>query len=253
MTGFAAASYQRGVDFYQIPTTLLSQVDSSVGGKTGVNHPLGKNMVGAFKQPKAVFIDPNTLKTLAKKEFIAGFAEVIKHGVIQDEVYLDYLEANIDSIFSLNEAAVGSVISRSCEIKSSVVAKDETEQGLRAILNYGHTFGHAIETTMGYGEWLHGEAVGAGMVMAADLSQMLGYISESQLNRIRTLIQKAGLPVLPPNSMTIDNFLTAIARDKKVDAGNLKFVLVKNVGDGFISGDVTLAELKLLLSKYCLS
>lgn len=251
MTGYAAASYQRGVDFYQFPTTLLSQVDSSVGGKTGVNHPLGKNMIGAFKQPKAVFIDPKTLTTLPKTEFVAGFAEVIKHGLIHDTEYLAFLENELVSILALEESAISRVISRSCEIKSSVVSKDETEQGVRAILNLGHTFGHAIETTMGYGNWLHGEAVGAGMVMAADLSQRLGHLSDADVARATLLIEQSGLPVKVPSSMTPEQFMTAMARDKKVDAGNMKFILLKNLGDGYVASDVPIDKLEQTLQHFC--
>jgi 3-dehydroquinate synthase len=237
MTGFAAACYQRGVDFYQIPTTLLSQVDSSVGGKTGVNHTLGKNMIGAFKQPKAVFIDPITLKTLPEKEFSAGFAEVIKHGVIQDADYFRYLEDNLDKIFQQDSDALIDIIARSCEIKSEVVSKDETEQGIRAILNLGHTFGHAIETVMGYGNWLHGEAVATGIVMAADMSQRMGLIDETDVERIKSLIRRSNLPVDAPASMTTEQFKTAMMRDKKVDAGTLRLVLIRALGDAFVSAD----------------
>lgn len=237
MTGFAAASYQRGVDFYQIPTTLLSQVDSSVGGKTGVNHPLGKNMIGAFKQPKAVFIDPATLSTLPSNEFSAGFAEVIKHAVIQSIDYLDYLETHLDDIFALKEDVLIEVIAKSCEIKSRVVSLDETEQGIRAILNLGHTFGHAIETTMGYGQWLHGEAVATGIVMAAVMSEKLGYIQAADVDRIRHLIERSNLPVTAPDSMTLEQFQVAMLRDKKVDAGTLRLVLIRAIGDAFVTAD----------------
>ncbi|WP_196156873.1 3-dehydroquinate synthase [Reinekea sp. G2M2-21] len=251
MTGFAAASYQRGVDFYQIPTTLLSQVDSSVGGKTGVNHPLGKNMIGAFKQPLAVFIDPSTLRTLPAREFSAGFAEVMKHGIIQDADYFEFLESNLEQIFNLDDEILVSVIARSCEIKADVVSKDETEQGLRATLNLGHTFGHAIETTLGYGEWLHGEAVGVGMVMAADLSHRLGLVGESDVDRIGALVKKAKLPVTVPSSMTSAQFMTAMARDKKVDAGTLRLILLRGLGQGFVTGDFDQAKLSETLAAFC--
>ncbi len=251
MTGFAAASYQRGVDFYQIPTTLLSQVDSSVGGKTGVNHPLGKNMIGAFKQPLAVFIDPSTLSTLPTREFSAGFAEVMKHGIIQDADYFEFLESHIEQIFNLNDEILVSVIARSCEIKADVVSKDETEQGLRATLNLGHTFGHAIETTLGYGEWLHGEAVGVGMVMAADLSHRLGLVGKSDVDRISALVKKAKLPVAVPSSMTSAQFMTAMARDKKVDAGTLRLILLRGLGQGFVSADFDQAKLSETLAAFC--
>lgn len=250
MTGFAAASYQRGVDFYQIPTTLLSQVDSSVGGKTGVNHPLGKNMIGAFKQPKAVFIDPNTLRTLPEKEFAAGFAEVIKHGVIQDADYFHFLESNLDRILNLDSSALIDVISRSCEIKSNVVSQDETEQGIRAILNLGHTFGHAIETTMGYGQWLHGEAVATGIVMAADMSQRLGYIDQPTVERVKRLIAASGLPVTAPESMTVEQFKTAMMRDKKVDAGTLRLVLIEQLGKAFVTADFSTDALEETLQAF---
>ncbi len=251
MTGFAAASYQRGVDFYQIPTTLLSQVDSSVGGKTGVNHPLGKNMIGAFKQPLAVFIDPSTLRTLPGREFSAGFAEVMKHGIIQDSDYFEFLESHIEQIFSLNDEILVSVIARSCEIKADVVSKDETEQGLRATLNLGHTFGHAIETTLGYGEWLHGEAVGVGMVMAADLSHRLGLVDKRSVDRISALVNKAKLPVAVPSSMTSEQFMTAMARDKKVDAGTLRLILLRGIGQGFVTADFSPAKLSETLTAFC--
>jgi 3-dehydroquinate synthase len=251
MTGFAAASYQRGIDFFQIPTTLLSQVDSSVGGKTGVNHKLGKNMIGAFKQPKAVFIDPTTLSTLPKEEFVAGFAEVIKHGLIFDASYFEFLETHLDDILALKSEIIEDVILKSCEIKSSVVSKDETEQGIRAILNLGHTFGHAIETTVGYGNWLHGEAVGVGMIMAADLSCRLGLLSEDTVKRIRNFIVLSGLPGEIPESMNSDDFMIAMARDKKVDAGQLKFVLLRALGDGFVSDSVPPSLLEETLATFC--
>ena len=199
MTGFAAACYQRGVPFIQIPTTLLSQVDSSVGGKTGINHPLGKNMIGAFYQPKAVLADTDTLKTLPARELSAGLAEVIKYGLIRDAGFLAWLEANMDKLRALDPAAIAHAIYRSCEIKAQVVGEDEREGGIRAILNLGHTFGHAIETGMGYGVWLHGEAVGAGMVMAAQASQRLGWLSAADVARTRAIIRAAGLPDVAPD------------------------------------------------------
>ncbi len=251
MTGFAAASYQRGVDFVQIPTTLLSQVDSSVGGKTGVNHALGKNMIGAFKQPLAVFIDPSTLLTLPENEFAAGFAEVIKHGVIQGVDYFTLLETRLAEIFALDMVALTDVISGSCAIKAHVVAQDETEQGLRAILNFGHTFGHAIETTMGYGQWLHGEAVAVGMVMATDMSARLGLIEPVLAERIIRLIEQSGLPIRVPDEMTVESFMTAIYRDKKVDAGTLRLVLVRALGDGFLTAEFDPAVLKDTLARFC--
>ena len=251
ITGFAAASYQRGVDFVQMPTTLLSQVDSSVGGKTGVNHRLGKNMIGAFKQPLAVFIDSSTLTTLPKKELIAGFAEVIKHGAIQDAEYFAYLEANVDAILSLQDEVITEVILGSCAIKASVVAQDETEQGLRAILNLGHTFGHAVETSLGYGQWLHGEAVGLGLVMAAQLSVKMGLLSRGDAQRISALVDKAGLPMMVPTQMSKEDFLTAMYRDKKVDAGTLRLVLLRSLGDAFVSADFDLDLLDATLNQFC--
>ncbi len=251
MTGYAAACYQRGVDFFQMPTTLLSQVDSSVGGKTGVNHPLGKNMIGAFKQPLAVFIDPMTLSTLPAPEIKAGFAEVIKHGIIQDSDYFKYLEENLDKIYALDESALNYIISGSCQIKASVVAQDETEQGIRATLNLGHTFGHAVETTLGYGTWLHGEAVGLGMVMAADLSCRLGLIDSDAVKRVTELIERAGLPIIAPPSMSPEQFMTAMARDKKVESGTLRLVLFKSIGDGFVTADFAVEKLQETLRAFC--
>ncbi|MFQ3228675.1 3-dehydroquinate synthase [Reinekea sp.] len=251
MTGFAAATYQRGVDFLQVPTTLLSQVDSSVGGKTGVNHPLGKNMIGAFKQPLAVFIDPTVLSTLPENEFAAGFAEVIKHGALHDETYLAYLEENLDSILALEHASLIEVISRSCEIKAAVVAQDETEQGVRATLNFGHTFGHAVETTMGYGTYLHGEGVAIGMVMAAYMSAHLGYICKADAARLTKLIRRSNLPVDSPEGMTSDQYLTAMYRDKKVDAGTLKLILLKQLGHAFITSEFSQDDLLATLNHFC--
>lgn len=251
MTGFAAASYQRGVDFLQIPTTLLSQVDSSVGGKTGVNHPLGKNMIGAFKQPIAVFIDPVSLTTLPTVEFAAGFAEVIKHGVIQSKDYLSMLERNFDAIFQLDPAALTEVIVGSCEIKASVVSQDETEQGIRAILNLGHTFGHAIETAVGYGNWLHGNAVAVGMLMAASLSAKMGHISKLELDRLEALLVKSKLPVTVPRIMTKETFLQGMYRDKKVDSGTLKLVLIKQMGDAYITSQFSATLLDEVIDEFC--
>ena len=224
--GFVAASYQRGVPFIQVPTTLLSQVDSSVGGKTAVNHELGKNMIGAFHQPNAVIIDTDTLNTLPARELSAGLAEVIKHGVLADVTYFDRIEADMDRLLALDSASLVTAIRRSCEIKAAVVAGDEKESGERALLNFGHTFGHAIETGMGYGEWLHGESVGAGMVMAADLSLRLGRCSEQDVQRIRGLIEKAGLPTTRPQNLAADEMLALMARDKKVTDAGMRFVLL---------------------------
>ena len=235
MTGFAAASYQRGVDFIQIPTTLLSQVDSSVGGKTGVNHPRGKNMIGAFYQPKAVLADTDVLKTLPKRELAAGLAEVIKYGLIYDVEFLAWLEQNIDGLNECDPELLAYAIKRSCEIKAEVVAQDERESGIRAILNLGHTFGHAIETEQGYGNWLHGEAVGAGMWMAADLSHRLGWLSAGDLARTETLLRRANLPVRAPKDMTPERFIELMSLDKKVLDGRIRLVLLKQLGEAVVT------------------
>ncbi|MBA1279767.1 MULTISPECIES: 3-dehydroquinate synthase [Pseudomonadaceae] len=237
MAGFAAACYQRGVDFIQVPTTLLSQVDSSVGGKTGINHPLGKNMVGAFYQPQAVLIDIATLSTLPPRELSAGLAEVIKYGLICDEPFLSWLEDNIDSLRSLDHAALTEAIRRSCAAKARVVGADERESGIRATLNLGHTFGHAIETYQGYGVWLHGEAVSAGTVMALEMSRQLGWIAANERNRAVRLLARAGLPVVPPTNMSAADFLQHMAVDKKVLNGKLRLVLLKRLGEAVVTGD----------------
>jgi len=237
MTGFAAASYQRGVPFIQIPTTLLSQVDSSVGGKTGINHPLGKNMIGAFYQPKVVLADTDTLKTLPARELSAGLAEVIKYGLIWDVGFLAWLEANMDRLRALDPTTITHAIYRSCEIKAQVVGQDEREGGIRAILNLGHTFGHAIETGMGYGNWLHGEAVAAGMVMAAETSRRMGWLSEADVARARALIRVAGLPDVAPD-LGADTYLEYMGHDKKVEGGKMRFVLLKKLGEAVITADV---------------
>ncbi len=237
MTGFAAACYQRGVNFIQVPTTLLSQVDSSVGGKTGINHPLGKNMVGAFYQPQAVVIDTATLHTLPSRELSAGLAEVIKYGLIHDEPFLAWLEDNIEQICQLDNQALIETIERSCSAKAQVVSADERETGVRATLNLGHTFGHAIETEQGYGVWLHGEAVAAGTVMALEMSMQLGWLTESQRNRAIQILVRAGLPVIPPQDMTADIFLTHMAVDKKNIDGQIRLVLLRELGDAVITAD----------------
>ncbi|WP_456407805.1 3-dehydroquinate synthase [Thiolapillus sp.] len=237
MTGFAAACYQRGVDFIQAPTTLLSQVDSSVGGKTGVNHPLGKNMIGAFYQPNAVIIDIETLKTLPARELSAGLAEVIKHGIITDATYFSWLESHIQDLRTLDPVALAHAIEGSCRIKSRVVSADEKEAGQRALLNFGHTFGHAIETGMGYGVWLHGEAVGAGMCMAARMSRLLGWIGNEDEKRIVRLVKAAGLPVSPPPEISLERFRELMAVDKKVMAGQLRLVLLKDIGKALITNE----------------
>ena len=229
MTGFAAATYMRGVPFIQIPTTLLAQVDSSVGGKTGINHPLGKNMIGAFYQPQAVIADTSTLNTLPARELSAGLAEVIKHGAIIDAVFFDWIEANMARLVARDAQALSYAIQRSCEIKADVVRQDEREGGLRAILNFGHTFAHAIEAGMGYGVWLHGEAVGCGMVMAADLSCRLGFIEAAARERVRALVGAAGLPVIAPD-LGHARWLELMQVDKKNEGGAIKFILLKPLG-----------------------
>jgi shikimate kinase/3-dehydroquinate synthase len=246
MTGFAAATYLRGVPFIQIPTTLLAQVDSSVGGKTGINHPLGKNMIGAFYQPQLVLADTDTLDTLPDNELSAGLAEVIKYGLIRDLPFLEWLELNIDRLRARDTAALQYAIARSCQNKAEVVAADERESGERALLNLGHTFGHAIESGMGYGNWLHGEGVAAGTVMAADLSQRLGWISAQDVARIRKLFERAGLPVVSPD-LGADKYLELMGLDKKVEGGKLRFVLLKQVGQAVVYGDVPPALLQQTL------
>lgn len=234
LTGFAAAAYMRGVPFVQVPTTLLSQVDSSVGGKTGINHPLGKNMIGAFYQPQAVIADTSTLDTLPDRELSAGLSEVIKHGAIIDAPFFDWIEANIDKLVQKNADALAYAIKRSCEIKSDVVRQDEREGGLRAILNFGHTFGHAIEAGMGYGVWLHGEAVGCGMVMAADLSRRMGFIDEPARQRIAAVVKAAGLPTVAPD-LGAERWLELMEVDKKNEGGQIKFILLKPLGTSVIT------------------
>lgn len=239
LTGFAAASYQRGVRFIQVPTTLLSQVDSSVGGKTAVNHPLGKNMIGAFWQPASVVVDLDCLHTLPKRELSSGLAEVIKYGIILDGDFFHWLENNLDALLALDEKAMAYCIRRCCEIKADVVAADERETGLRALLNLGHTFGHAIEAEMGYGNWLHGEAVSAGMVMAARTSERLGQFAAQDTQRIITLLKRAGLPVHGPQEMTAEAYLPHMLRDKKVLAGEMRLVLPLAIGESEVRGGVS--------------
>ena len=229
MTGFAAACYMRGVPFVQVPTTLLAQVDSSVGGKTAINHPLGKNMIGAFYQPQVVVCDLTVLDTLAERELSAGIAEIIKYGPIYDTGFIGWLEANLDALRARDREALAYAIRRSCEIKAAVVGKDERESGLRAILNFGHTFGHAIEAGLGYGEWLHGEAVGCGMVMGADLSRRLGLIGAEDAARITRLVERAGLPVRGP-ALGADRYLELMRLDKKSEAGEIRFVVIEGLG-----------------------
>lgn len=251
MTGFAAASYQRGVSFIQIPTTLLSQVDSSVGGKTGINHPLGKNMIGAFHQPEVVLIDTDSLRSLSPREVSAGLAEVIKYGLIRDTDFLAWLEQEITSLIDLETTALVEAIYRSCACKADVVAKDEREGGLRAILNLGHTFGHAIETFAGYGNWLHGEAVGTGMMMAADLSLRQGMITEEDRARVVRIIERAKLPALAPTGMSPDDFLRLMAVDKKNVDGSLRLVLLRRLGDAVVTDAVDRRELDATLRGFC--
>ena len=243
MTGFAAASFMRGVPFVQIATTLLAQVDSSVGGKTAINHPMGKNMIGAFYQPLRVICDLETLRTLPQRELSAGLAEVIKYGPIADLAFFDWIEANLDALLARDRAALSHAVKRSCEIKAWVVSQDERESGLRAILNFGHTFGHAIETGLGYGQWLHGEAVACGMVMAGHLSQALGLIDANSVRRLTSLIARAGLPVrgptLPetpgvPGAANADRYLALMRHDKKAEAGAIKFVVLDGPGKALV-------------------
>jgi 3-dehydroquinate synthase len=247
IAGFAAAIYQRGMPFVQVPTTLLAQVDSSVGGKTGVNHALGKNMIGAFHQPRAVLIDTDCLATLPSRDLAAGIAEVVKYGAIRDRAFFEWLEANVERLVALDTAALTHAIATSCAIKAAIVAADEREAGLRALLNFGHTFGHAIEAGLGYGEWLHGEAVAAGMVMAASLSSRLGLIGTGDCERLRALLARARLPVDAP-ALGADRYLALMRHDKKVSAGAIRFVLLRGLGDAFVTADVPDDELRSVLS-----
>jgi len=251
ITGFAAACYQRGVPFVQVPTTLLSQVDSSVGGKTAVNHSLGKNMIGAFYQPQAVIVDTDSLDTLPEREFSAGMAEVIKYGLIADAEFFVWLEKNSEVLKRGDKVALAYAIEQSCLNKAKVVSADETEQGMRAILNLGHTFGHAIETFQQYSGWLHGEAVAAGMVMASHLSMMSGGLSLQQLERIKRLISDWGLPVAPPPEMGVDDFMQLMYRDKKVLDGQLRLVLLEALGKAVVTGDFSTDDLQQLLLESC--
>lgn len=250
MTGFAAATYQRGMPFIQIPTTLLSQVDSSVGGKTAINHPLGKNMIGAFYQPRLVLADIATLDTLPDRELSAGLAEVIKYGLIRDLPFFEWLEDNIERLLAREPDALAFAVERSCANKAEVVAADETEQGERALLNLGHTFGHAIETGMGYGAWLHGEAVAAGTMMAAELSRQLGWLGEGDVARIESLHRRAGLPVLGPQ-LGAAKYLELMAHDKKVEAGRLRLVLLERIGRAVIHGDAPGAAIEAAIEARC--
>lgn len=247
LTGYAAATYLRGVPFIQVPTTLLSQVDSSVGGKTGINHPLGKNMIGAFYQPRLVLADIDTLQTLPQRELSAGVAEVIKYGLIRDADFFDWLEINMSALMALDPAVASYAIYRSCQNKAEVVAADEHEQGERALLNLGHTFGHAIENAMGYGVWLHGEAVATGTVMAADLSQRMGWLNAAQIARIRTIMQAAKLPIEAPD-LGVEEYLRLMQLDKKVSDGRIRLILQQDIGKAVITADYDADKLKQTLS-----
>ncbi|HKA43312.1 MAG TPA: 3-dehydroquinate synthase [Burkholderiales bacterium] len=248
LVGFAAAVYQRGVPFIQVPTTLLAQVDSSVGGKTAINHPLGKNMIGAFYQPLAVLSDTDTLATLPARELSAGIAEVVKYGLIRDRAFFDWLEANMPRLMKRDADALTYAIERSCAIKAEIVALDERETGDRALLNYGHTFGHAIETALGFGQWLHGEAVAAGMVLAAKLSQRLGLIAAADVARTADILARADLPTAAPE-LGVERYLELMGHDKKVQEGRIRFILLKRLGEAFISGDVPSAALADVLGQ----
>ncbi len=248
IAGFAAACYQRGIDYVQVPTTLLSQVDSSVGGKTGVNHPAGKNLIGAFHQPRCVITDPLTLQTLPERELRAGLAEVVKYGLIRDPQFFAWLEEHADRLLARDAGALIHAIRRSCEIKAEIVGIDEREQGLRAILNLGHTFGHAIETATGYGTWLHGEAVAAGMVLAADLSHRLGWLDKTDYDRAIRLLERLGLPVKAP-ALGAARALDLMGMDKKVLAGKLRLVLLRSLGEAVITSDFPFPDLNATLEE----
>lgn len=239
LTGFVAASFQRGMPFIQIPTTLLSQVDSSVGGKTAVNHPLGKNMIGAFYQPKAVFIDTNSLKTLPVREFSAGMAEVIKYGIIYDNTFFHWLEENVEGMLAYDPMHLKQAIYRCCQIKAEIVEQDEKESGIRALLNLGHTFGHAIEAEQGYGNWLHGEAVSAGIVLACLVSEQKGWMTASELRRVTALLKAFNLPVTVPENMGLEEFVAHMRHDKKVKEGKIRFVLPQGIGQATVTDEVT--------------
>lgn len=245
MVGFAAASYMRGIRFVQVPTTLLAQVDSSVGGKTAINHPLGKNMIGAFYQPVAVEVDIDVLATLPKREISAGLAEVIKYGLIIDADFFAWCEQNVDALVALDRQAITHAIQRSCELKAQVVSQDERESGLRAILNFGHTFGHAIESGLGYGEWLHGEAVGCGMVQAAELSALTHGLSADSVERVRALVHAIGCPTQAPG-LGVERWLELMQVDKKTEGGQLRFVLIPEIGQARFEGVPDQALLQVL-------
>jgi len=247
LTGFAAATYMRGIPFIQIPTTLLAQVDSSIGGKTGINHPLGKNMIGAFYQPRLVLADTAVLATLPPRELSAGLAEVIKHGLIRDEGFFAWLEQNVENLLACDRPALAHAVLRCCEIKATVVVEDEREAGVRALLNFGHTFGHAIESALGYGNWLHGEAVAAGMAMAADLSRRMGCIAQADVDRVVDLLRRARLPVVQPG-VAPERMLELMALDKKTEGGKLRFILLDRIGAASIRADVPAAALQQALA-----
>lgn len=248
LVGFVAATFQRGVAFIQVPTTLLAQVDSSVGGKTAVNHPLGKNMIGAFYQPQAVLIDSDSLLTLPAREYSAGLAEVIKYGILGDEVFFDYLADNVESILVKDSSTMQYVIERCCQMKAEIVSQDEKEKGLRAILNLGHTFGHAIEAELGFGTWLHGEAVAAGMVLACRVAQARGWLTNVQVSKVVSLLEAFDLPTQPPANMGFDEFIKHMKKDKKVANDKIRFILPKNIGKAILVNDVSDSELKSMLA-----
>jgi 3-dehydroquinate synthase len=245
--GYAAASYQRGIDFVQIPTTLLAQVDSSVGGKTAVNHPLGKNMIGAFHQPTSVIADTSSLRSLPERELRSGVAEIIKYGLIGDYDFFVWLEVHMEDLLGLDEQTIAHAVERSCRNKAEVVAKDELESGVRALLNLGHTFGHGIENVLGYGRWLHGEAVACGMCMAADLSNRMGLIKDQDLSRVVSLVERAGLPTKPPANLDAGSLLSAMQVDKKNRDGRIRLVLMRAIGDCFVTDDYPNDEFQLVI------
>ncbi|KAH7424162.1 hypothetical protein KP509_12G093200 [Ceratopteris richardii] len=252
MCGFAAASFLRGVNFIQIPTTVMAQVDSSVGGKTGVNHPLGKNLIGAFYQPQCVLVDTDTLNTLPDRELASGIAEIIKYGLIRDAPFFEWQEKNMEALLARDAGAFAYAIKRSCENKAEVVSLDELEGGVRATLNLGHTFGHAIETRLGYGEWLHGEAVAAGMAMAADMCVRMGWIDKSLQSRILSLLERAKLPTAPPRHLTTEMFRSTMSLDKKVADGKLKMILLKgSLGNCLFTSDFDPKALDATLAAFC--
>ncbi len=246
MTGFAAASYMRGVNFIQVPTTLLAQVDSSVGGKTGINHPLGKNMIGAFWQPQLVLADMNTLCTLPKRELSAGMAEVIKYALIADIEFLAWLEENMKAMMALDLSVLAVAVKKCCQLKADIVAQDERESGVRALLNFGHTFGHVIETYMGYGNWLHGEAVAVGMLQASRLSNMLGWITQAEVERVENILISANLPIQAPN-IPVEKALELMSHDKKSVSGQVRLILLKEIGKAVVTTDFQQEQLKSVL------